>query len=78
VGFTEGAAIWVWAALRETLDGETTSSRFSMGLWDDFRGGGLNARCDDPLFFFSFPLTPARTVELEDDEVDNSLTTANP
>ena len=80
MGFTAGGeAACGGAALRETLDGDTTSSRLSLGFWDDFRGGGLGGRCDDPLlFFFSFALTPARTVELEDDEVDSSLTTDNP
>jgi hypothetical protein len=65
--------------LRDGLDGEVTSSRLLVDWWDDFRGGGLGGRFDDPLvLLFSFVLTPARTVEFDDDEVDNSLTTANP
>lgn len=80
MGFTAGGdATCGWVALRETLEGETASSRLSLGLCDDFRGGGLGGRFDDPLLlFFSFALAPARTVELEDDEVDSSLTTASP
>jgi hypothetical protein len=77
VGFTEGGeANSGRAALRGTLEGDTNSSSLSFACCDDFRGGGLGGRRGDFLFF-SFPTT-SRTVELEDEEVDSSLTKDRP
>lgn len=64
-----------WGISREGLEGDTTSSRVSLAFCDDFRGGGLGARL---LRFFSLVFPTARTVELDEDEVDNSRTAARP
>lgn len=80
VGFG-GDVINGWAGSRDDFEGDSPSSRFFLNFWDDFRGGGLGGS-GDSLFFFllsflSF-LSPSRTVELDDDEVKDSLTAARP
>jgi hypothetical protein len=50
-------------------------------LCDDFRGGGLGIDCGSclPTFWSPLPdLSPSRTVELDDDEVNDSLTAGSP
>jgi hypothetical protein len=59
------------------LGTDMAPSRLSLGFWDDFRGGGLCGRWVKALAFFSV-VSLARTVELEDDEVDSSLTAVKP
>jgi hypothetical protein len=68
------------AGSRDGLEGDSSSSRGFLNFWEDFRGGGLGGSGESLFcffFFFSF-LSPSRTVELEDDEVRDSLTAASP
>ena len=74
MGF-EANVINGWAGSRADFEGDSPSSRFWANFWDDFRGGGLGGSGDSLFFFFlsflSF-LSPSRTVELDDDDVNES------
>jgi len=77
----DGDVINGWAGSREDLEGDSSSSRLFLNLCDDCRGGGLGGSGDSRFFFFflSFlDLSPSRTVELEDEDVKDSLTGARP
>jgi len=76
LGF-DGDVINGWAGSREDFEGDSSSSRLFLSFCDDFRGGGLGGSGDSLFFFLSF-LSPSRTVELDDEDVKDSLTAARP
>lgn len=74
----DGDRITGCAGVRDDFDGDAPSLYSFLNLWDDFLGGGLGGVGDSPLrLLFSF-LSSVRTVELDDDDVRASLTTARP
>jgi hypothetical protein len=70
-----------WAGSEDDLDGMSSSSRLLLNFCDDLRGGGLGGSGDSLFFFFFLSLSflsPSRTVELDDEDVRDSLTAAKP
>jgi hypothetical protein len=75
----DGDVINGWAGSRDDLEGDPASSRVFATFCDDFRGGGLGGSGDSLFcFFFLSFLSPSRTVELDEEDVNDSLTAARP
>jgi hypothetical protein len=77
---SDGEVIKGRAGLGDALDGESKSPGLGLlNFCDDFRGGGLGGRGESRFFFFfSFALASPFTVELELEDVNDSLTTDKP
>jgi hypothetical protein len=78
----DGEVITGSAEAWEAFDGEFSSSDLDfLNFWDDFRGGGLGGRGDSLFFFFfslSFGFPSPITVELEEDDVNDSRNDGRP